>query len=181
MTCHQYTLVDELLQVEATPPKVYLAGKIRKNCWRHLLVNGLREHNWDLGPLKQKEFLYIGPFFVGCDHGCYHMPGQHGGGKGCASEHDMTRYKVAARCRRAVDHADLVFCYIDSVDCYGTIAEIERASMQGIRVVIAFAPGIASSMHNDFWFVCTNAHQVFYNIHLEELPELFDNTLRGLP
>lgn len=174
-------LLNQLGPASICTPKVYLAGKIRKNCWRHLLVNGLREHNWVLGPLKQNEFLYTGPFFIGCDHGCYHAPGQHGGGKGCASEHHLTRHKVAARCRRAVDSADLVFGYIDSVDCYGTIAEIERASMQGIRVVIAFAPGIASSANNDFWFVCTNVHRVFYNIHLEELPELFAKTLRDLP
>ena len=33
-------LVEQLGEL----PKVYLAGKIRKDCWRNLLLKGLRDH-----------------------------------------------------------------------------------------------------------------------------------------
>jgi hypothetical protein len=32
-------------------PAVYLAGKIRQNCWRHQFVDGLRTHSWKDGVL----------------------------------------------------------------------------------------------------------------------------------
>ena len=180
MTFQHPTCLDDLLHPENELLKVYLAGKIRKNCWRHALVEGLREHHWDSGQLQQKDFIYTGPFFVGCDHGCYHAPNQHGGGNGCKADFDIARTKVAAHCRHAIDQANLVFCYIDAANCYGTIAEIERATMQRIHVVVVFAPGIASREDNDFWFVCVKAQQVHYNVSLDDLPALFNRTLRGL-
>lgn len=43
------------------PPKVYLAGKIRKNCWRYSLVSGLRAHHWDQGDLPRQPSHMLGP------------------------------------------------------------------------------------------------------------------------
>lgn len=161
-------------------PKVYLAGKIRKNCWRHDLVSGLRDHHWDFGPLKQATFIYVGPFFVSCDHGCYHGRNSHGKVAGCWPDRDSDQRMVARLCRDAVHSADLVFCYIDAPDCYGTIAEIERANVLGIPVVIAFAPGIACAKDNDFWFACTSAYDVYYNVYKCELAALLQYAVKGL-
>ncbi len=170
------------LMVRLTPsgrrlPDVYLPGKIRDNCWRHELIAGLREHSWDDGPLRQESFTYIGPFFVGCDHGCYHSPSSHGSGFGCWPDRDLSPVDVARLCREAVERADLLFCFIDSPDCYGTIAEIERAHTLGIRVVIAFASGIAKSNSNDFWFICTLAHKVYYDVCECKLPILLKQSV----
>src|SRR5262245_48320700 len=78
------------------PLTVYLAGKIRKNCWRHELVAGLREATSessscpsgdpvslpDEWPVLHRAVLgehhYAGPYFQSCDHGCFHGPDSHG-------------------------------------------------------------------------------------------------------
>ena len=49
-------------------PRVYLAGTMVKNDWRHYLVPGLREHDGSDGSLELPDFTYVGPFFVSCDH-----------------------------------------------------------------------------------------------------------------
>lgn len=159
-------------------PAVYLAGKIRKNCWRHSLVAGLRDHHWNFGPLKQDDFVYVGPFFVGCDHGCYHQVSSHGNGSGCTHNQESSQPCVAELCRTAIRKADLLFCYLDSADCYGTIAEIERAHVYGVPAVIAFAPNIATAKLNDFWFVCTVAKQVHYGVNENQLSALLKASIK---
>lgn len=162
-------------------PRVYLAGKIRKSCWRHGLVSGLRDHHWGLGPLVQKNFICIGPFFISCDHGCYHQRNTHGISNhqlgACPPDINFGPPQVAALCRQKVSEADLVFCFIDSPDCYGTVAEIERAHVFGIPVVIAFAPDIAEPEKNDFWFISQPASKVFFDITEEKLPTIFHMAL----
>lgn len=64
--------------------KIYLAGKVSKRCWRHKIVRDLRSADWENAPLRSavcvngEAFDYVGPFFVSCDHGCYHGDGTHG-------------------------------------------------------------------------------------------------------
>lgn len=66
------------------PIKVYFAGKIDKNDWRHDILPGLRDSGYPLGELKspkeldREEFIYTGPFFMSCDHGCCHGENSHG-------------------------------------------------------------------------------------------------------
>jgi hypothetical protein len=164
----------------SVPIKVYLAGKIRKDCWRHKLVTGLREHHWSLGHLPQDHFTYVGPFFVGCDHGCYHQSNSHGNGMGCWPDRDADQQEVSRLCRESVNDADLVFCFIDSLDCYGTIAEIERANTLRKPVVIAFATGIATEDKNEMWFVCTLAARVHYNVCECKLPGLLNAAIEEM-
>src|ERR1700730_9535978 len=66
----------------------YLAGKISKNGWRHRLVPRLSDSPWaESGPITEMPILkngiapglhYSGPYFVACDHGCFHGPNTHG-------------------------------------------------------------------------------------------------------
>lgn len=169
-------------------PKVYLAGKIRKHCWRHKLIYGLRGHSWSNGPLEQSLFSYVGPFFVGCDHGCFHNENSHGSiarrtdylcvGRGLHAEFDAPHHEVVALCLEAVRKADLVFCYIDSADCHGTLIELGCAIAYGIPFVIAFAPGIANAENNDFWFGCAKARQVIYRVTEQNLKEHLEKSIR---
>jgi len=149
-------------------PNVYLAGKIRQNCWRHGLLSGLRGHQWIDGILPQNGFNCVGPFFVSCDHGCFHGPSTHGNGNGNGSglcpNRDETRKRVVRLCLDAVAKADLVFCFIDATDCKGTLFEIGYAHALGIPIVITFAPNMTESEIRDFWFACTAAHQVHYSV-----------------
>ncbi len=78
------------------PKSVYLAGKIARNDWRHRIVEDgnksvhskLRNHSFEEnGPylnftFSDKLFRYVGPFFVACDHSCYHGRTTHGVGNG---------------------------------------------------------------------------------------------------
>lgn len=162
------------------PIKVYLAGKIRKHCWRHRLINGLRDHHWALGPLTQNRFVYVGPFFVGCDHGCYHQPNSHGNVIGCWPDRDLSQIEVTQQCLTAIDSADLFFCYIDSLDCYGTLVEIGYAHARGIRIVIAFAPNIASPTKNDMWFPTKFARNTHYNVCECKLPGLLNAAIKEM-
>jgi hypothetical protein len=162
------------------PPRVYLAGKIRSDCWRHGLVEGLCYHLWEHGPLIQPDYIYVGPFFVSCGHGCYFRAATHGSGKGCTPDLDINQWRVAQYCRNAIREADLVFAYIESADCFGTIAELERAHCLGIPVVITFAPGIANPKINEFWFVCSLAKSVDFEISQRELPYLLRAAIEEL-
>lgn len=85
--------------------RVYLAGKIGKQDWRHQLFPGLDrlvtsndldewrtwkssafnhqapiiDPEWvDLAEIERDGLLYGGPYFVGCDHGGYHGRNTHG-------------------------------------------------------------------------------------------------------
>ena len=173
--------VDELFHDSENLPKVYLAGTIRAGCWRHNLIPELGNYHWSIGTLTQDKFIYIGPFFAGYDHAYYHSANTHGNGNGCSPDLDIERRIEARLCRQAVDKADLVYCYIDAAPCYGTIAEIERAHIQGTRVVIAFAPGLASPENNDLWFVCEGAYNVYYDVYEYQLKKLLNDALRWLP
>lgn len=81
--CHDFTHGKSKLDPKPRR-KIYLGGKVEKNCWRHKIVDGLRGKDWDDGPLPcavhidGESFDYAGPFFVSCDHGCYHGPQTHG-------------------------------------------------------------------------------------------------------
>lgn len=84
--------------------KIYLAGKIWPNCWRHRIVSGLRSaivtgdgstmHEWPIleGAISGLHD-YVGPFFVSCDHGCAHGLQSHG----VALSSDLDREPLLAK------------------------------------------------------------------------------------
>jgi hypothetical protein len=115
-------------------PRVYFAGKISENDWRHPLVPGLDgaicqgDNDNDLfNPhfiIPCKGFVYGGPFFVACDHGCYHGPAKHGAMNGCAGEERSIHRELLAINLARVSMADVLFAYLTSADAYGTALEI---------------------------------------------------------
>lgn len=157
---------------------VYLAGKIQQNCWRHDLVEGLRGHSWDDGFLEQRTFIYTGPFFVNCDHGCYHGPNSHGCGRDWWPPYQPQRHEVAQLCVAALQRSNLVFCYIESLDCYGTLVEIGQATKANLPVVVVFAPGVTDEANNQLHFACSLATDVLYDVPREQLPNLLQGAIR---
>ena len=158
-------------------PRVYLAGKINRNCWRHPLVPGLREHVWEGGPIATNQFTYVGPFFVGCDHGCFHGAATHG----ALGEDGITlddAELVISRCRDAVGICDVFLAFINEHKCYGTVAEIEQALNLNKLVVIALAPGMASPAENEFWFVTDRAPIVLFDVSAKELPRILNMAIQ---
>lgn len=156
--CHKEIELQKKLEnpLPAEHHFVYLAGKIRKNGWR-----GLRGIPYDPKEIangyeyKKNEFITItGPFFIACDHGCYHGEGMHGVGAdefvGCMSDLYFTRSDVFRICTEQIDRAEILFAYIDCRDCYGTLAEIGYAYAKGKDVVIVFKN---EDLKEEMWFI----------------------------
>jgi len=146
--------------------KIYLAGKISKNGWR----NGIIETR-NITPLSRNEAttihgdIYTGPYFVSCDHGCYHGDSKHGllsdtrcgdyntvledmeirldfqdvyaGHAGMTSEN--IKDEVPKLCLSWIDDCDVLFAWIETKDCYGTFAEIGYAYGKGKEIWIGYS------------------------------------------
>lgn len=154
---------------------IYLAGKVAKNCWREDVVWDLRGA-WEVGSFEEAPpwprlsmavlnvFDYVGPYFVSCDHGCYHGRTSHGtvgtgGGAICsgwllASGHDHDPLEEQARdrafdlCCEAIRRCDVFFAWIDRRDAFATLAEIGYAAALRKQIVIAMPRA-----DPELWFV----------------------------
>ena len=150
--------------VRAEHHSVYLAGKISKCGWRDKFPSvGIYDGMscYQLGELSanaNEELTITGPFFVSCDHGCYHGRGKHGVGAvdsldsdewgGCMGNF-FNRSDVLYACKRQIDRAEIVFAYIDQDDCYGTLAEIGYAHAKEKDIVVVFSN---DRLKRDMWF-----------------------------
>ena len=132
------------------PIWVYFAGKVGVRDWRHALVPGLRESQGvAAAPIRCDGFIYCGPFFISCDHGCAHGPGTHGLGPTCAGEMSPPRWLVPRLCYRWLGRADLVFAWIDDPTCYGTLVEAGWAQAMGKPLYVGFA---SEDLAQQMWF-----------------------------
>lgn len=72
---------------------------------------------------------YVGPYLVACDHGCFHT-GDHATSitweddEDRASTRNKSREQIKTLCLRAMTDADILFFWLDSLDAYGTLAEL---------------------------------------------------------
>lgn len=112
---------------------------------------------WPTTPNKRVLDLheYVGPYrttytpeieskYTGYFHGST-VTGQHG--QSNWDDHPA----IIQECWKAIKRTDLFFAYINSPDCFGTIAEIGMAKAHGIYVVGAFETG-AEWAWSDYWF-----------------------------
>lgn len=143
---------------------IYLAGKIEKNDWRHEIFRNLRNSQYYRGNGNFKDkmtvdgFLYNGPYFLSCDHGCYHGPNNHGRGvvtAGCGEVGDRSR-DVLNKCLQWIETSDIVFVWLDSTDAYGTISEIGYAKALKKPIFIAMDEKFMNRpFSKDTWFIQT--------------------------
>ena len=140
---------------------VYLAGKISKNGWREIIVPNIRNvaNNAEDVFLAEPtttiiERLYcVGPYFIGCDHGCYHGEKMHGvaaNSKTICEGIGIEAPIVPGLCKRQIDSSNFVFAFIDDPTCYGTLCEIGYAVGRKIPVAVLFAN---QKLMDDMWFV----------------------------
>jgi hypothetical protein len=169
-------------------PHVYFAGKIAKNDWRHPIVPELRNMQYDHGPFDAGAYIYNGPFFVACDHGCHHGPTTHGvlpasdGSYGpcfLPSEHAQPeRREVARRALEGVRKSQLVFAYINALDCVGTIMEIGIAVQMRKPVALCIDTRIDG---REFWLPAeTPGVTIFPGIAESDLPLILGRVLGTL-
>lgn len=165
---------------EKTKTKIYLAGKIDSiGDWRNKIIFDKQYTMstrvcsfmcWDVEENGGKNFLAdeallkipdvniytCGPFFISCDHSCFHGQSSHGVGLNqitCCDEKNLTfdENDVKEICMKQIDRSDLVLAYIDSPDCYGTLYEIAYAKTIGKPVILVFS---TAKLKFDMWFYC---------------------------
>lgn len=178
--------------------KIYLAGKISANDWRHQIVTELRNvdtvkdykghvilpDGWPT--LKDAIFGqhdYVGPYFITSNqHGpTYHGRDKHGNGAnggdfespvwspsnfeesppdhgGDLPDNQETRLQVVRLCLRAIQHADVVFAWIDSMTAYGTLVELGFAVAR--QKPIWWVQKTGDYDIKDMWFARTCAKEV---------------------
>jgi hypothetical protein len=168
------------LNEESVMTSVYLIGKIKKNCWRHSIFEKLRDYNADFNNNLlidiTGKFMYGGPFFIGCDHGCFHGNNSHGASANsneviCAESingiYDISEFdnantkknKVYNYCLHHILKSDLCFAYIEDNTCYGSLFEIGFATAMGKPIYIYHK---STETIADMWF----PNQAKYNINV---------------
>jgi hypothetical protein len=158
--------------------RIYFAGKITRNGWRHSIIPELRSAWWgaridtadpsDIEPVEfeicDKRLLYVGPYFVGCDHGCFHGPESHGIiGKNLPVDDRIEapeRYAVFNRCIHWLSSAHVVFAHIETQDAQGSMFELGWAHCQNIPTFINFT---TNALAAEYWFPARGAMQVSVN------------------
>lgn len=151
--------------------KLYLAGKIDKNDWRHSLLplRGAWDHYaypdtpppWPEIKFADIPATYVGPYFAGCDHGCTHGNSGHAASPGGCYRDLPGRETVPARCYAAIDKCDLFIAWLDDLTAYGTLVEIGYAKARGKHVVIGSPKWIGRADHlDDLWFAAASGRQI---------------------
>ncbi len=134
---------------------VYLAGKISMNDWR----GAFYDYQSISLPFMERGYVekvndnlsITGPFFISCDHGCYHGENQHGVGAtsgGCMGDY-YTRDDVFEICKSQIAKSEIVVAYIDCRDCYGTLTEIGYAYANQKDVFVIFSD---EKLKEEMWF-----------------------------
>ena len=163
-----YDAVRSLIRDDSAPViegrairRVYLAGKITHHGWREDVLgfapdnaecvedvsgdDAWPEEGFRSGP---REFLYVGPYFMANVHSDIHACGSHAWTKGAPCVSTAPALDAHDRCLDAVRRCDLVFAWIESADCHGSIAEIAYAAAMGKLIVIS-----GPTFIRDLWFV----------------------------
>lgn len=133
---------------------IYFAGKISHSDWREDILGNTEKVNKNIGrhdywgvwdEEKKGEYFsfyddkltYTGPFFTSCDHGCSHGESTHGAGENaCIEDNQPTQKDIFNGCIEQIGDSDYIFCWIDSLDCYGTLFELGVAHEQGKKIFI---------------------------------------------
>lgn len=136
-----------------------------EDCWKIL-------PSW---PIMKGQVLgkhnYCGPFFIAAKHFTFDGDDSHG----CAANrqfktHDersldgddldeisSRRESVLRNCEESIRKCDILFAWIDSLDCFGTIAEIGYAKSLGKMIWIT-----GPRRFRDLWFVYQMANQTLF-------------------
>lgn len=169
-------------------PKIYLAGKITGDNWRHFISDLESKHYFralgetipngsNCEEYKDIEFFaddYIitGPHSIGCDHSCFHrMKSKHASTGECVAGvgYRIEEEYVYESCIHQIEKSDIVFSYINSLDAFGTFAEIGYAAACKKFIFILFKN---EKIADDLWFISNMASVKMiatkYNVNANE-------------
>ena len=176
--------------------KVFLSGKVDEHSgkWRDLLldekwVDGQPRPQWELvhdtDDLFDKPFAnwpllkgvimrshdYVGPYRQTIpDEGSNKNFGYFHGidSRGSHGQMNMDdQQRVVAACMAAIDKCDMLFAFLNTMDCYGTISEIGYARAKGKFIAVVVR---GETFGDDMWFPSLMADFIF-NANREDLTE----------
>ncbi|OLZ46552.1 hypothetical protein BS329_30470 [Amycolatopsis coloradensis] len=146
--------------------EIYAVGKIEHKGWRNQLLPVFDDYDysndqtgvqwpWPANPIRDLPgAMYVGPHFLGDDHGCFHGENTHGvaaGDAACGGAYrGLTRPDVVKRCLMAIEQATHVFAWIDKGDAYGSLVELGYARALGKHIYLYLAEDLPEE--NDLWF-----------------------------
>lgn len=152
---------------------VYLAGKIEANGWRQQIVDIRNNISGDEKDKIRKgitlnyndNIRITGPFFLSCDHSCYHGNNSHGVGLNnyhpdgerydCYAKTDhFSEEEVKSICLNQIKRSDIIFAYINDNTCYGTLYELGYAAALNKPILLLFD---SSERRNNMWFISYGA------------------------
>ena len=152
---------------------VYLAGKIEANGWRQQIVDIRNNISGDEKDkirkgitLNYNDNIRIAcPFFLSCDHSCYHGNNSHGVGLNnyhpdgerydCYAKTDhFSEEEVKSICLNQIKRSDIIFAYINDNTCYGTLYELGYAAALNKPILLLFD---SSERRNNMWFISYGA------------------------
>ncbi|MFC8314917.1 hypothetical protein ACFUEJ_14990 [Gordonia sp. NPDC057258] len=181
-----------------TRTRIYLAGKIDKNDWRHDVVPGLHgatyyesDRHYDLPtwptlPIND-HYAYVGPYMTADDHGCAHGSSMHGNGTDscCIAPDSPTAMRriIKGRCIQAIRDCDLFFAWLghdDALSAYGTLSEIGYAAALDKRIVIGTncAARYCTCPQDNLWFAKLFARDEAL-IHADSAPAALEHVFNG--
>jgi len=156
---------------------VYLAGKITGDNWRDKIVENLSVvrlgsfedvedfgHKWPVhhGGIvlnDGRNLDYAGPYRV-TESGHSNGWAKHAFGQ----DHDpaslynaVTSPEVPRFCCESIDRSDLIFAWVDSLDCYGTLVEVGYAAASGKLILVA-----GPRFFPELWFIYSLASRVTF-------------------
>ena len=178
-------------------PRVYLAGQITNNHWRCALYKDNAWYPRNPGEtlslmVPEEEFIYseydagdfivTGPHSLGCDHQCFHLDQTKHAALGNDTDMclDFAKVKhticISFACMDQIRRSDIVFCYIESKECYGTLAEIGYAcGLQGKHIFVLFKD---ESLRDELWFVADMVQHADGDVRVGgNIREVFEETL----
>jgi hypothetical protein len=154
-------------------PSFYAVGKISKKGWRNQLVGGM-PNTWQeyLGaaPVQTHTgFVYNGPFFIRCDHGCTHGSNTHATYSictaACSGSQDAEQFRPARVFRqseRQIRQSGFILAWAgqesESLEkAYGSLIELGVAHALAKPILLVHHPKVDL---RDFWFAVETATAV---------------------
>lgn len=169
--------------------KVYLAGKIKSNGWRQQIVDIRNNFGGDEKnkirngiEIRYKNNIYItGPFFLSCDHSCYHGDNSHGVGLNSYNDcygltDNFSEDEVKDICLQQIKKSDVVFAYINDDTCYGTLYELGYAAALNKPILLLFD---SDKRRNNMWFIANGAKIAKVQNKCTSIKEDFDNIIEN--
>jgi nucleoside 2-deoxyribosyltransferase len=190
MDCDLFTQLEELRFL-----RIYGAGRISKHDWRFSgervdaptdTVDQDRDADAPLCKKNGIDWVYVGPWFRGCDHGCTHVPNSHAATFECSSgdirevgfeglegvdpvsRSHLVQEIVLRNSLHQIAKCDVFYARITDGESYGTFAEVGYAHALGKPIYLDVRN---KTIVRDLWFL----------VRMAVASPLDEKVLRALP